>query len=397
MKKFYILLLLSFFTLNIRAIAQNNFKEGFIITLQNDTIKGQIHLTSEKKSYKQCRFRKDNKLTEYTPNKLKSYSFIEDKTYVSGILPDSFVEILISGDLSLYKKNKDYYLQKLGGKIHLLSDGKAYKDEEPDLMVTNFRWRGTLSYILLDSELSTINPKHYKLSEKYLSELVNRYNNSQGNPSTVYKKNKPWQKATLGFIGGIQRETISPTPYEGIDKSRFESNYHANSIHLGFIFNISSPRISDKLSLQPEIHISKTDMASTRVEKVPFADFDLHFDTRIEYTTLSLPVSIKYTFPQKKWSWYMQAGFSFEHNFNTKFSQSTNQVDGSSVRVFKQHDWRLSTNQVSLWGGIGATKSFKKFNGGLAFRYYKLSQKSIKLVAGMSQSRMSLSLIISKK
>jgi len=396
MKKFYILLFLSFFTLSIQAIAQNDFRQGFIVTLQNDTIRGQIDFTSKKNSYKQCRFKKDNELTKYTPSELKSYAFIEDRTFMSGIMPDSFVEILIRGDLSLYKKNRVYYLKKTQGNVHILTDGKRLDNEEMDLIATNLRWRGTLTYILSDSELSNINPKHYKLSEKYLTELIKKYNTRKGNKSTVYKKNKQWQKVSYGFISGIQKETISPKEYRDVNKSQFASNYHTNSVHLGMIMNISSPRFSENLSLQPEIHFSQTDIASTRAEKIDFADFALHHDTRIKYTTLSVPVSVKYTFPQKKWSWYMQAGFSFEHNFNTEFTQSTKQVEGSDVRVFKENDWGLSINQASIWGGIGASKSFKNFRGGLVFRYYKLYQKQIKLVASMSQTRASLSLIISK-
>jgi hypothetical protein len=58
-------------------------------------------------------FKKDDAIKEYTPAQLLAFGYDNDSFYRSGIIPEKFVEILVDGNLSLYRFN-NFYLQKSG-------------------------------------------------------------------------------------------------------------------------------------------------------------------------------------------------------------------------------------------------------------------------------------------
>lgn len=93
--------------------AQSNYRPGFIITLQKDTIYGKIDYRTDKMNAKRCVFRPQGNNTEpttYHPFDILGYRFTDDgKYYVSknielqyGVPKPVFLEYLLQGMKSLY-------------------------------------------------------------------------------------------------------------------------------------------------------------------------------------------------------------------------------------------------------------------------------------------------------
>jgi len=100
--------------------AQSDYRTGYIINLQGDTIYGLINFKGDKANAKSCIFKKGNDLEKvtYTPSQIKSYQFVDGKYYLSSIslnykLKDHvFLECLIKGSLSVFYYQddvKDHY------------------------------------------------------------------------------------------------------------------------------------------------------------------------------------------------------------------------------------------------------------------------------------------------
>ena len=93
--------------------AQNNYRPGFIITVQKDTIYGEIDYRTDKMNAKRCVFQSQGNDTEpvtYHPFEILGYRFTDDgKYYVSknielkyGVSTPVFLEYLLQGMKSLY-------------------------------------------------------------------------------------------------------------------------------------------------------------------------------------------------------------------------------------------------------------------------------------------------------
>lgn len=64
--------------------AQTDFRRGHIITLNSDTVYGEINYSNEGKLNQVCYFRSPaGEIVEYTPEELTGYRFDNSKYYVS--------------------------------------------------------------------------------------------------------------------------------------------------------------------------------------------------------------------------------------------------------------------------------------------------------------------------
>jgi len=71
------------FTFSIQISGQFNFKKGFVITLQNDTLSGFINDAGSIKNASVCLFKPDkrSKAIKYLPEDIRAYTILGDKYY----------------------------------------------------------------------------------------------------------------------------------------------------------------------------------------------------------------------------------------------------------------------------------------------------------------------------
>ena len=117
--------ILIFILINIEVNAQSDFKSGYVILNNSDTLFGKIDSRGDRTMSKTCRFKPTNSdlITEYSPRELNEYQFIGGKRYVSRTLESGipvFLEYLIKGKLNVY-----YYVDG-EGKDHYLIDKEGF-------------------------------------------------------------------------------------------------------------------------------------------------------------------------------------------------------------------------------------------------------------------------------
>lgn len=120
--------------------AQSNYRPGFIITLQKDTVYGEIDYRTDQKNAKRCVFRAENNAAEpvvYHPFDILGYRFTDDgRYYVSrnielqhGVPKPIFLEYLLQGMKSLY-----YYETEEDVPIYFVEDkDRLVKIDAPKL------------------------------------------------------------------------------------------------------------------------------------------------------------------------------------------------------------------------------------------------------------------------
>ena len=176
---------------SIVAFAQTNPKSGYIITLQNDTIRGTIDYLTEKKSERVCKFCKhgENSFVNYSPDDIKAYRADNNEFYyvaktvdVEGKSVKLFAGYLVKGGMSLYRfliGGKDYYLlEGENGETAQILDASVVNNTA-DVMQTTIRHNmASVSRVFTahPQELNRFKTSSFNAND--LSDIVINYNNT---------------------------------------------------------------------------------------------------------------------------------------------------------------------------------------------------------------------------
>ena len=136
-RNWFFIYILSFFTV-ATSTAQTDYRNGYIITNENDTIKGQLNYKGsqlyEFVDFKRAPAKPPERLQ---PQDIKGYGFEEDKIFRSrdhyltkGEIKKSFLEVLVQGEVSLLKYKKEFYATRQNDSLYHLSneEKKTYVD-----------------------------------------------------------------------------------------------------------------------------------------------------------------------------------------------------------------------------------------------------------------------------
>ena len=179
------------------AIAQSKFRNGFLLTLQNDTIRGLIKYKSNSRKAEDCWFSKSKSqpFIQYKPGEIRGFRFEKDQFYVTksiGRSVDVFLEVLIGGTITLYRFNKIYFIEKADTLLFELSDDKDVIEMYGQRIKKKSKnFTRLLDVLMADcpnvqKEIPTV-----LLKEKQLVDLVHRYNQCIGSASATYRARWP--------------------------------------------------------------------------------------------------------------------------------------------------------------------------------------------------------------
>ncbi|MFC2186366.1 hypothetical protein ACFCT7_03535 [Fulvivirgaceae bacterium LMO-SS25] len=377
--------------------SQNDYRSGFIVTNEYDTIEGSINYRSNLSNYQSCQFKNEQGETEYLPNQIMGFGYFNDKFFTSGILDSTFVEVLVLGEINLYKSLNKYHLKKDDEIYHLETEIKIGRINGVLAERDASKWRGILGFLVSDC-LVGINEiiKNLKFQERSISEIVVKYNKCSGSPFKEIKAKKPWTLFEFGASVGLNSSDIQiingTDGYPGISK-----NYNSFDLSPGILISISSPRLTENVSFNSELYYINSKYTSLKILQGSLNTSPIEYHaTYIDINALSVPLSIKYSFPEKKIGLFLQGGINYVIHLNSKAQYFKEIVVGSIVNTMnEQAAFEINENQVGFWGGVGIQKSHKKLKGSLSLRYTKNSNhgQASNLKAANSQFSMNLTLI----
>ena len=377
-----------------KLIGQRDFRNGFIITLENDTINGMVDYRSNLKNYESCIFKNEQGEIEYLPNQIIGFGYIQDKFFYSQVIKDSFVEALVFGDLSLYKSYNMYHLKKDTNLYHLEFVREEFEINRVTRIREDNKWRGIISYLISDcinNSGSLI--ENIGFVEKSLTRIIVKYNKCKESEFIEFKAAKQWTKLDYGASIGISRTLIKTQDNIGLF-SYLDNSYTSTNPSVGVFISISSPRITDKIAFQSELHFMRSSYSSLVIVNGSITGYH---DTFIDLSTISIPLSFNYRFPEKKYGLYIQFGINFDNHIHSETRLLSEQVAGNVVNTFPETSaFEINSNQVGYWGGIGILKSFSRYKGTIAVRYFQMSTLNKTLGFTSNNNRISANLILSK-
>lgn len=350
--------------------SQNDFRNGYIVNLANDTLLGQIDYRTESENYKSCIFKVGNTTKEYYPKQILGFGFIDDKFFLSQIVKDTFVEALVIGEISLYKYKDKYYFKK--DTIVYDIESKIKKEVINGKIVGRETsvWRGIVTLLIADCiENPSYVTSKIQLIEKNLVKFVVMYNNCKGVEFIEFKAKKPWTKVDFGATVGMVKSEILHAPYSNTFSAFLDEHYSTFAGCFGLIAEISSPRINERISSQIGINFSKSSFSSTVVANPwPYNNINTSY---IDLSTLSIPISLNYNLPVKGLVLNFQGGVNYDYHLTSKASGLHEEVGGNIEYSFTP--FQIRNYQIGYFAGIGLSKSFRKFKLGITLRRFNMS------------------------
>lgn len=195
-----LLIVVFFMFIGFSLRAQRDFKPGYVILNNQDTVFGQIDYRGEKLMSSLCKFKSKDSLSvkNYLPGEISGYRFIDGKYFVSKEINSNFalkktvfLEYLVKGAISFYFYRDDsgdhYFIEKQGESIADLpyDEGIKYDKDHSLYAFNSTRHVGILKYNLKEApdlfgsierikkpEKNTL----IELSKKYQSEVCKNEN-----------------------------------------------------------------------------------------------------------------------------------------------------------------------------------------------------------------------------
>ena len=360
--------------------AQSNFRPGYIITHEKDTIAGLIDFRTYKMNAQFCKFKTaagDNEKIYY-PENIYGYRFTNDgKYYVSkeieieGKPEQVFLEFLIQGIISLYfypgEESEYYFFQEESGKMIPVTkqDQKEVLRETVDkgrkvnlrVNLEDNRYKGIIRYIFKDSEsvlkatdkMSFTQVEIIDLTKKYHAEMC------KTGEECIEFTTKPdkYTKIKISVYAGIQSQTYKVVPrYSNLSSlvaSSLPPDICSLAPEIGVQLNSSIPRWNKSISCQLDVSLApfKNEQEDERRMRLKLAGL-----------VASGKLGGKYTYHKGLFRPVMEAGLMI----NCLFMSSNDYRD----HYFEVNDF-VKSPLYGFYAGIGLDYHLKKENA-LFFR-----------------------------
>ena len=305
----------------ISMTAQTNPQPGYIITNENDTVRGTIDYLTDFRNMYTCHFRADgaHDFQKYKPGEISGYRltntgiFYVTRTFVVGHKEQTiFAEYLLKGGVSLYyardAHTQYYYWVDEDGKVARM----AYDGEKASMSADENTYRKKM--IVEVSQMLRKSPDAQKrlwktnYSSTDLVDLTREYDEAYCTDAgecvqfVFDSKKKYGLKVSFRVEAGVDFNTVRNKHYTG--ENWIETSCTTPYLGIGADFLI--PRFSKSLSLETLLTVNKKSGSEEEIDYLQKVTA-MHF----EYYDLALQLGLNYKFlPQHRVSPFIRGGFA---------------------------------------------------------------------------------------
>ncbi len=283
--------------------AQNDFRPGYYITWENDTINGLIDYRGEIRNSRICEFKADRSSSteKFKPEEVKAYRFSDSKYYVSKKIkieeePETqyFLEMLVDGIYNLYfmqTGEKEYFFieSEEGMPVSLYKKYETVFVEGKGEMLKEYSNHVALmKSVFADCEEIQPQINNTQLSHKSLINITRKYHDymCDDQECIVYEKSLSKVKILISPVIGFNQSSLS------LDDGFFSNMSYDNCLtpNLGLLAEAVFPRTNDKLSVQFETVYGTNDF---------YGIYRGYYEVFFESSFIQPSLAIKYTLPGK--------------------------------------------------------------------------------------------------
>ncbi len=323
--------------------AQGDFRNGYIIKVNGDSLTGWVVYPTTKNSSRVCIYRETlkSKSVKFSPKELLVYGIFEGKRFESktitrnGTSDIALLEVLVKGELSLYTSENIFYYEQ------------DTLMELPSVRRSGKLYVGILNLILDECNLRA-DETDYK--QRDLVNLVQNYNRCLGEAGLVYKRNLPWTQFNYEITGGIALSTMRMDYYGNINFAPSTGGF------LGGGIDISMPRINEKFFISMELNYYKSLFQGY---KENLQSTSIRNDVIMDMSLLQLPLGVRFIFLSDNNTSYIEGGFITAVNVGSSYKIITEQESGGTVITSVVDEKLDSRTQMGFWMSAGYQRGVK--------------------------------------
>lgn len=351
---FYVTILSCFFAITCYS---QNYKEGYIISLDGDTVRGMIDFQTDIQNSKECKFREseNSQVRKYLPFDISGYRFLNEKKYyvpknieLEGVQQHVFLEYLVDGRMKLYYHNDGtqlYYLfEKESGEMNILTKREDRVDSKRKIIPDN-RYIGIIKYTFRDHPAITAEADKIRFDHKSMIRIAKQYNDevyASVDESVVFQEEEPAKYGAL----------VKFSVYSGVQFVTYTFNFRPNNDiaisgiapTIGAEVNLSNPRWSNLLALEFDLSFSRIDKEST--VKIPPSNTGSGNFIEYSFNIFAARLGLNFVVPVKgKFTPTISAGLSYIKLMNSSAN------DGY---------YKMKDRYYSVYGMAGLNYNIKK-------------------------------------
>jgi hypothetical protein len=360
---------------------QTDFRSGYVINNQNDTIYGLIDYKVATKNMNKCDFKANEKseIKEFSPTDVKGFRFKDSKYFISkdvivnGEKIALFLEFLIDGTADLYSFNNGtsprFFIQKSDGEItELVIKKERLKNETTSVSHEKYEYMSTLKTVLADC------PRLFPAIDKTAFEtqsllmVVKRYNDYVSSSKSVfYEKQPPDVKISIAPFISANSSLLSfdrSVLYQALDFKR--TNYAS----IGMQINASLPKSTNTLSFLGTLELGKSHFYGNGIHPLNPMDYE---EVNLNIIYLKSKIGLKYTYPKGKFRPNVMIGGNIIRLLEKDGKRVEHATEGSTIIIHQSSenimnktlygfnldlgvDWHLSSSLIPF-ASIGFSSS----------------------------------------
>lgn len=376
-----------------KLVAQKKNYNGFVVTNQNDSIFGRLRLYMGKANTKYCIIENTDSQKKYTFDQIKRYGYIDGYCYDTQMLQDTILKVLVQGKVSLYKYQTALYIGKEGEGLYRLETftNRVVKNGEM-YYVEDIKWKGKVAFLTSDCKMDPEELKKLRLTEPDLTDFVVKYNRCANAAYFEFKSSKKWSKASFGLVGGYYMSTLRVST-DVTEYYYTNQTYTEKHPSIGAILKVYYPRISERLSNQVEINITKTSFSS--VKTYEYSSQDEIYTNSFDFTVLSIPVTFNYSLLKDQKNALELIGGGVADFFLKSEANITKQINSVNGSFSSEEDpYGIENYHAGLVGGLGYQRKTSKTTLGIDLRYFYIGNTTIRSQFGLNTQRLAVSFYI---
>lgn len=404
------LLLWSLLGISFQAAAQTDFRPGYVVMTDGDTLRGEVDARGAQRNARLVRFRATPAatVTDYQPRQLQGYGLSGGRTYQTQTisLADSlqqqsfaqirldtlrqpvFLETVVRGSLSLLfledrLARSHYYLRTPDGQVKELIQSvervvgskslygsgieSTYKTGVApyDKKTNDFRYtlqKATRQCFAVQPAIVEV-----KFALTPLARLVKRYNECVGDIPSLSPSLRP-SPVRLVVLAGVGGSRLALTDNRFFLQVRSTTTAGIRPI-VGVGLHLPLNRISEKLALRLEALYHAQRYQTAVVSDGVLGTVQYQYRANIQ--SVRIPLLLRYTWPKGQIRPFLQAGYGVSYLLTN--TSEARQVFGPNQPPLPSQKWDLllegSRLEAGLLGSIGVTREMSnQRNAALEFR-----------------------------
>lgn len=369
MKKILTNLVLTIIVCQI-AVSQSDFRKGYIVKNNGDTLHGWVNFQKEAQNNSVCNFKRFEIALpiNYSPEKLKAYGIDGGKQYLAAEFNGRkvFVEYLVKGKLSLLYLNKgsEHYFTLTGdGTLVELKSGRT---ADASSNQTYNHYKEYLEAAFKPIQMSESIQKS-KLEINSLTALIKQYNEASNSEFEIPVRPKEksilkdysilgTRKIQFGLLGGVSMNSFAiktdESSYQFMEKAKFNT---VTSPTFGIFVKGNFTRSIPKLSLQANVLYHKASLYGFANYKNSNYSSDLMYDDIfIDFEEIKTQGTLNYSFKKQNLTLLPHIGIGYAYRLSSSYKRFHEEYSTTYniVKSYEYSDLPISNASLYYIGGV---------------------------------------------